>query len=150
MSEEILLRTLPASIVIVDTGADTSTPIVRSVLRQADAVIVPVVCEPWGVDGIQEVFEEIRSVGRADLLASHSVRIVISRREKTRVHDVLENSLREQLGKMVSATVIHKSAAIAVASHRAENLTATHPLRKAANAILRETLQTITKTEAAA
>jgi len=147
---ELLVRMLPTDLVIVDTGADTSTPIVRSVLAQADAVIVPVVPEPWSCDGIGEVFEEIQSVGRVDLLRSGRVRVVVSRREKTKVHDILEGSLRERLGDVVSETVVPKSAAIALVSHKADNLSARHPLAKIGAALLREILTaTETKGEAA-
>lgn len=149
-SEEIVLRSLPADVVIVDTGADTSQPIARSVLQQADVVIVPAVPEPWSVDGIGEVFEEIRSVGRADLIYDQRVRVVVTRRERNRVHDALEESLRERLGELVSTTVVPKSAAIALASHKADNLTKTHPLRKIATALLREILEAATEREAAA
>ena len=147
---ELLLSGLPADIVIVDTGADTSTPIVRSVLSQADAVIVPAVPEPWSVDGIGEVFEEIRSVGRSDLLFEQRIRVVVTRRERSKVHDVLEDSLRQRIGSIVSPTVVPKSAAIAVVSHRAENLTPRHALHKIATAILEEILATTTRKEAAA
>lgn len=137
---DIVLRGLPADLVVVDTPPDTSLPIVRSVLAQSDAVLIPVVPEPWSVDMIAAVFNEIRSVGRRDLLDDRRVRVVVSRRERNKVHDVLEASLRETLGSIVSDTVVPKSAAIGLVSHRAENLTAKHPLRKIAAALLREIL----------
>lgn len=149
-SKEIVLRTLPAEIVIVDTGADTSTPIARSVLRQADAVIVPVVPEPWSVDGILEVFEEIMSTGRSDLIRSGSIRIVISRRERNKVHDILEDTLRKRFGKIVSATVVPKSAAVGVVSHKADNLRPGHALAKIGAALLREILDVVEMKGAAA
>jgi cellulose biosynthesis protein BcsQ len=149
-TDEIVLRSLPGDVVIVDTGADTSTPIARSVLVQADVVLIPAVPEPWSVDGIGEVIEECRSVGRSDLYYENRIRVVVTRRERNRVHDVLEGSLRERLGELVSRTVIPKSAAIALASHKAENLTPSHPLRKLAAAILRECLDIATGKEAAA
>lgn len=139
-SEEIVLRSLPADVLIVDTGADTSTPIVRSVLRQADAVIVPVVPEPWSVDGIVEVFEEIQSTGRRDLLQGDGIRIVVSRRERNKVHDILEDTLRQRYGELVSPTVVPKSAAIALVSHKAEALRPGHTLAKIGFALLEETL----------
>jgi cellulose biosynthesis protein BcsQ len=149
-SEEIVLRSLPADVVIVDTGADTSTPIVRSVLRQSDAVIVPVVPEPWSVDGIVEVLEEIQSTGRSDLLRSGGIRIVVSRRERNKVHDILEHTLRERFGELVSRTVVPKSAAIALVSHKADNLRPGHALAKIGTALLREILDVVETKGAAA
>ena len=149
-SEEIVLRSLPADVVIVDTGADTSTPIVRSVLRQSDAVIVPVVPEPWSVDGVVEVFEEIQSTGRSDLLRSGGIRIVVSRRERNKVHDILEHTLRERFGDIVSPTVVPKSAAIALVSHKADNLRPKHALAKIGTALLGEILDVVETKGAAA
>jgi cellulose biosynthesis protein BcsQ len=146
---ELLVRMLPSDVVIVDTGADTSTPIVRSILAQSDAVIVPAVPEPWSCDGIGEVWEEIQSVGRADLLRDGRVRVVITRRERNKVHDVLEAGLRERIGDVVSKTVVPKSASIAVVSHKAENLRPTNPLAKIGAALLRECLTLATKEVAA-
>lgn len=115
-SERLCLRELPSEIVVVDTGSDCSTPIVRSIISQADAVVVPVVCEPWGTDGIRNVLEEIRSVGRGDLIDRRLVRVVVNRREKTKTQDILEASLRDQLGSLVSDVVVPKSAPIALLS----------------------------------
>lgn len=149
-TEHLLLRELPASVLVVDTGPDCSTPIVRSVLAQSDVVIVPVAAEPWSVDMVREVWEEIQSVGRADLLHDKRVRVVISRRQRTRVQDVLEQSIRESLGDLVSRTVIPHAAATALVSHRAENLTERHQLRKLADELLREVLSLTDHKEAAA
>lgn len=149
-TEHLLLRELPADVVIVDTGPDCSTPIVRSVLAQSDAVIVPVAAEPWSVDMVREVWEELQSVGRSDLIHDQRIRVVISRRQRTKVQDVLEQSIRDSLGALVSRTVIPQTAAIALVSHRAENLTARNPLRKIAEDLLREVLSLTTHKEAAA
>lgn len=148
--EEIVLRDLPANVVIVDTGADCSQPIVRSALAQSDAVIIPTVAEPWSSDMIDAVFEEIRSVGRADLFRDDCVRVVISRRQRTKVQDILEQSIRDTLGDMVSKTVIPQSAPIALASHRAQSLDAKHPLSKLAGKLLDEILDISTPKGAAA
>jgi len=139
-TRELVLSRLPADVVIVDTGADTSTWIVRSALAQADAVIIPTVPEPWSLDGIGEVMSEVRSVGRLDLLDSNRVRVVITRREKNKTHDAVEKSIRDQIPHLVSTTVVPKSAAIGLVSHDARFLTPTHVLRKISGAILRETL----------
>jgi cellulose biosynthesis protein BcsQ len=149
-TERLLLRELPANVLIVDTGPDCSTPIVRSVLAQSDAVIVPVAAEPWSVDMVREVWEELQSVGRADLIHDDRIRVVISRRQRTKVQDVLEQSIRDSLGSVVSRTVIPHAAATALVSHRAENLTARHPLRKLADDLLREVFSLTAHKEAAA
>ena len=112
-------------------------------------MIVPVVPEPWSVDGVVEVFEEIQSTGRSDLLRSGRLRIVVSRRERNKVHDILEQSLRQQFGELVSPTVVPKSAAIAVVSHKADNLRPRHALAKIGSALLAEILDS-TNTKGAA
>jgi cellulose biosynthesis protein BcsQ len=149
-TETLLLRELPADVIIVDTGPDCSTPIVRSVLSQSDVVLVPVAAEPWSVDMVREVWEEIQSVGRSDLIRDGRVRVVISRRQRTKVQDVLERSIRDSLGDVVSPTVIPHAAATALVSHRAQNLTDRHPMRRLAAEILREALDLIPTKEAAA
>lgn len=128
-AREICLGQLPGDVVVVDTGSDCSTPLVRSVLAQADAVVVPTVCEPWGTDGVRNVLEEIRTVGRRDLLADRRVRVVINRREKNKTQDLLEQALRDQLGEFVSDVVFPKSAPIALLSAGPAALTPKHKIR---------------------
>ena len=127
-AKEILLSSLPADIVVVDTGADTSTNLVRSVIQQADYLVVPTVCELWGVDALDMVFEEVRSCGRSDLFEG-GLSVVISKREKNKVHDVLEAKIREGLGDVVSSVVVPKSATISHVAGGPQYLTARHALR---------------------
>jgi cellulose biosynthesis protein BcsQ len=122
--------------VIVDTPPDISTHAVRSVLKQADVVISPVVCEPWAVDATESLVRELRSVGREDLIESGMVRFVINQRQNTSLQNKLEKAILEQWGRLVSSVVIPKTVAIAEASISPAVLTKKHPLFKAAAAIL--------------
>lgn len=128
-AREVVVSDLPADVVVVDTGADTSTYLVRSVIQQADYLVVPTVCEPWGVDAIDMVFEQVRSCGRSDLF-DRGLSVVVSQRQRNKMHDVLEASIRDSLGTVVSPVVVPKSAPIALVAGGAQFLTPTHTLRK--------------------
>jgi cellulose biosynthesis protein BcsQ len=130
-AREVVVSHLPADVVVVDTGADTSTYLVRSVIQQADYLVVPTVCEPWGVDAIDMVFEQVRSCGRSDLF-DRGLSVVVSQRQRVKMHDVLEASIRDSLGAVVSPVVVPKSAPIALVAGGSQFLTPTHSLRKIA------------------
>jgi cellulose biosynthesis protein BcsQ len=135
-AKELVIKPLPFDVVIVDTPPDISTHAVRSVLKQADVVISPVVCEPWAVDATESLVRELRSVGREDLIESGMVRFVINQRQNTSLQNKLEKAILEQWGRLVSSVVIPKTVAIAEASISPAVLTKKHPLFKAAAAIL--------------
>jgi cellulose biosynthesis protein BcsQ len=130
-AREVVLSNLPADVVVVDTGADASTSLVRSVIEQADYLIVPTVCEPWGVDAVDMVVEQVRSCGRSDLF-DRGLSIVVSMRQRNKTHDVLEASLRDSLGSAVSPVVIPRTAAIGHVAGGPQFLTQTHAMRKIA------------------
>lgn len=134
-AQELAISALPFDVVIVDTPPDISTPAVRSILRQADVVISPVVCEPWAVDATESLVREIYSVGRRDLVDSGRIRFVVNMRQKCAIHDKLEAAIRQQWGGLVSSVVIPRSVAISEASISPEVLTKKHPLWKAATGI---------------
>jgi cellulose biosynthesis protein BcsQ len=149
-AQSVALKWLPADVVIVDTGADCSTPLVRSVIAQADYVVVPTVAEPWGYEGVRQTVHEIQSVGRRDLLDSGRVSVVISRRERLKVQDVLEASLRDALGSMVSRIVVPKTAAVGLVSGGPEYLTARHVLRGLVASLWADIFSTLDTKELAA
>lgn len=125
---------LPADVVIVDTGADCSTPLVRSVIAQSDYIVCPTTCGPWGFDAVEQVVEEIRSSGRSDLF-SGGLLFVVSKRQRNKTHDVLEAKLRDGLGDLVSDVVIPLTTAIEHVSGGPQFLTARHALRNYAGDI---------------
>lgn len=127
---DVVLSALPFDVVVVDCPPDVSTHAVRSVLSQADAVISPVVCEPWAVDATEQIASEIVSCKREDLLDSGSLRFVVNMRQKTSMADKLEKALRSRWGKLVSPIVVQRSVAIAEASFSPALLTIKHPLWK--------------------
>jgi len=137
-AEELVLSRLPFDVVVVDTPPDISLPVVRSILRQADLVVSPVVCEPWAVDGTESLVREILSVGRRDLVDSGRVRFVVNMRQKCAVHDKLERAIRKQWGNLVSGVVLPRSIAVAEASISPAVLTKKHALYKAAVSLWNE------------
>ena len=143
-ARDLVLSDLPFDVVFVDTPPDISTYAVRSVLRQADLVISPVVCEPWAVDSIAALVKELRSVGRSDLVQSGGVRWVVNMRQRCALHDTLEKNIRKVWGPHISRVVIPRSVAIAEASLDPRVLTKKHPLWKAGLAIWKE-LETLAK-----
>ena len=145
---ELVLSGLPFDLVVVDCPPDISSPLVRSVLRQADAVVSPVQCEPWAAKTMEATAREIVSVGRQDLLDEGLLRFVINMRAKCSLHEVVEKSIRKSWGRMVSPTVIPRSVSVAEASYSPPLLTKTNPLFKAGSAILAE-IEKQTKRKAA-
>jgi cellulose biosynthesis protein BcsQ len=147
-AKELVVKPLPFDVVFVDTPPDISTHGVRSILRQCDVVISPVVCEPWAVDATESLLREIRSVGREDLIESGLVRFVVNQRQNTAIQSKLEKVIRDQWGELVSPVVIPKTVAIAEASISPAVLTKKNPLWKAATAILSD-VQRVAKRRAA-
>jgi cellulose biosynthesis protein BcsQ len=127
-ARSLVLSDLPHAVVVVDTPPDISTYAVRSVLRQADVVISPVVCDPWSVDATEYLVRELVSVGRGDLVERGLVRFVVNMRQKTAMADRLERDIRKVWGGMVSSVVIPKTVAIGEASFAPALLTKKHPL----------------------
>lgn len=148
-AKDLVLSELPFAAVVVDTPPDISLPAVRSILRQCDVVISPVVCEPWAVDATESLIREIMSVGRRDLVDSGRVRFVVNMRQKCAVHDKLERSIRDHWGDLVSRVVIPRSIAVAEASISPAVLTKKHTLYKAALSLWKELRQVHEKRGAA-
>jgi cellulose biosynthesis protein BcsQ len=148
-ARSLVLQSLPFDVAIVDTPPDVSGWAVRSVLRQADAVVAPVVCDPWAIDGVEHLLREIVSVGRGDLLDRGLVRLVLNMKQKTALADRMENEIRRLWGDLICPVVIPRSVAIAEASLAAEVLTKKHALWKAGLGIWADLDNTLTKREAA-
>lgn len=127
-ARSLVLSGLPMDVVVVDTPPDISTHAVRSVLRQADVVISPVVCDPWSVDATEHLIRELVSVGRGDLVERSLVRFVVNMRVRTTIADRLERDIRKLWGAMVSPVVIPRTVAIGEASLAPSVLTKKHPL----------------------
>ena len=148
-ARSLAIESLPFDVAIVDTPPDVSGWAVRSVLRQANAVIAPVICDPWAVDGVEQLLREIVSVGRGDLIDRGLVRLVINMKQKTALSDRLENEIRHLWGDLVSSVVIPRAVAIAEASISPELLTKKHALWKAGLGIWADLDKTLKKRGAA-
>jgi cellulose biosynthesis protein BcsQ len=112
----LLLKQLPFHTVVVDTPADGSCPAVQSALQQADYVLIPTLPEPWATSGVQQIMQELRNVGRHDLIENGAVSVVINCKQRTRVHDQFEQLIRDTYGPLVSDHVLARCAASGIAS----------------------------------
>lgn len=129
---ELLLRGLPHDYLVVDTPADTSIPATRAALSVADYVVVPVLPDSFSIWATELLIREIAAVGRADLLESNRVRLVINQRQKWAVHDAAETEIRERYGSLVVADCVARAVRITEASMAPELLKKTNPVFKAA------------------
>jgi cellulose biosynthesis protein BcsQ len=132
---ELLISGLPHDWVIVDTPANSSTPATRSALAQSDFVLVPVLASSFAIWGAEMVLREIESVGRADLIETGRVRLVINGRQKWAVQDAAEQEIRARYGELVAVDVVPWGVRIGEASMAPELLKKTNPIWKAAERI---------------
>jgi len=145
----LLLRELPFDTVIVDTPADGSAPVVQSALRQADYVVVPTMPEPWGLLGVRQILDELRSCGRSDLVRSGAVRVVINCRQKLRMHDQFEGLMRDEFGAAVFKEALQRCAATGMVAVGPGFVDRKSAVWKACVALWRDISQTIERRAAA-
>ncbi len=112
----LALRELPVDVVIVDSPPDVGAPIVRAAIREADAVLAPIVPEVWGLEAAPEIVGALHDAKRHDL--AHSIRFVVNLRQRRALHDAIETVLRHQFGELVSSVVIPSAAQVAESAAR--------------------------------
>lgn len=117
---ELTLRELPVDVVIVDSPPDVGAPIVRAAIREADAVLAPIVPECWGLEAAPEIVGALHDAKRHDL--AHSIRFVVNLRQRRALHDAIETVLRHQFGELVSSIVIPNAAQVAESAARGSPL----------------------------
>ena len=112
----LTLRDLPVDVVIVDSPPDVGAPVVRAAIREADAVLAPIVAEAWGLEAAPEIVGALHDAKRHDL--AHSIRFVVNLRQRRALHDAVETVLRHQFGDLVSTVVIPNAAQVAESAAR--------------------------------
>ena len=112
----LLLRELPVDLVIVDSPPDVGAPVVRAAIREADAVLAPIVPECWGLEAAPEIVGALHDAKRHDL--AHSIRFVVNLRQRRALHDAIETVLRHQFGELVSPIVIPNAAQVSESAAR--------------------------------
>jgi chromosome partitioning protein len=113
---ELTLRELPVDVVIVDSPPDVGAPVVRAAIREADAVLAPVVPECWGLEAAPEIVGALHDAKRHDL--AHSIRFVVNLRQRRALHEAIETVLRHQFGEAVSGIVIPNAAQVSESAAR--------------------------------
>ena len=112
----LTLRELPVDVVIVDSPPDVGAPVVRAAIREADAVLAPIVPECWGLEAAPEIVGALHDAKRHDL--AHSIRFVVNLRQRRALHDAIETVLRHQFGDLVSQIVIPYAAQVSESAAR--------------------------------
>ena len=97
-------------VVIVDTPSRLDSRLFRSLVSQADAVIVPVQPESFCAQNIPEVLQEITFAGRADLITSGAVRLVFNMVQRCATHAAWQHVISAQWPALISPTVCARSA----------------------------------------
>lgn len=117
---DLALRDLPVDVAIVDSPPDVGAPVVRAAIREADAVLAPVIPETFGLEAAPEILGALHDAGRHDL--AHSIRFVVNLRQRRALHDAVETVLRHQFGEAVSPVVIPSAAQVAESAARGSPL----------------------------
>ncbi len=113
---ELVLRDLPVDVVIVDSPPDVGAPVVRAAIREADAVLAPIVPECWGLEAAPEIVGALHDAKRHDL--AHSLKFVVNLRQRRALHDAIETVLRHQFGDLVSSIVVPNAAQVSESAAR--------------------------------
>lgn len=100
---------VPADIVVVDTPPSLPDPVFRSLVGQADVVLCPVQPEPWVLQNVPNLINEISYAGRGDMLEHGAFRLVLNDVQKTAGHRAWETVLRAHYGQWLSDVVWPRS-----------------------------------------
>lgn len=101
---------LPFDIAIVDTPPHLASTFFRAVVSQSHAVIAPVQPEPHAVQTVSDLMQQME-VGGGHLLDNHTLRLVVTMRQKSTNHEAHERYLRKNWPKYVSPVVIPRATA---------------------------------------
>lgn len=112
----LALRDLPVDVVIVDSPPDVGAPVVKAAIREADAVLAPLMPEVWSLEAAPEIMGALHDAKRHDL--AHSIRFVVNLRQRRALHDAVETVLRHTYGEAVSGIVIPNATQVAESAAR--------------------------------
>jgi chromosome partitioning protein len=113
----IELGNVPLGVVVVDTPPHMPSTLLRSIVAQSDAVVVPVQPEAFCVQNITQLLSEIDAAGGGDLIESGRVRFVFNMVQKCVTHAAWSEMVRTNWGELLSAVSIPRAMAWADASN---------------------------------
>jgi cellulose biosynthesis protein BcsQ len=117
--ESIELDAVPFSTVVVDTPPQMQSTLLRSIVAQSDAVVIPVQPEPFCVQNIVELVSEIENAGGGEMIATGRVRFVFNMVQKCLTHASWAALVSSQWSDMLSDVSIARAAAWADMSNHA-------------------------------
>jgi cellulose biosynthesis protein BcsQ len=109
--QSVDLHSMPWDTVVVDTPPHIQSELLRSIVHQADAVLVPIQPETWPVQNVQSLVGEIVNAGRSDLVEKGGLRFVLNMVSKCSVHTYWHEVLKRDIGGLLSEVVIPRAAA---------------------------------------
>jgi cellulose biosynthesis protein BcsQ len=111
------LSSVPLGTLVVDTPPQMNSTLLRSVVAQSDAIVVPVQPEPYCVQNIAELVAEIANAGGADLLEAGRVRLVFNMVQKCVTHAAWVAVVRANWGHLLSPVTVARAMAWADVSN---------------------------------
>lgn len=109
--QTIHMEHVPFATVLVDTPPQMPSTLLRSIVAQSDAVVVPVHPEPWGVQNIAGLLSEIEHAGGGEMLDAGRVRLVFNMTQKCLTHAAWQTYVAEHWGGLLSPVVVPRAAA---------------------------------------
>lgn len=96
---------------VVDTPPQLNSSMVRSIVAQSDAIVVPVQPEPYCVQNIAELLAEIANGGGGEMIDTGRVRLVFNMVQKCVTHAAWSAVVRANWGALVSEVSVPRAMA---------------------------------------
>jgi cellulose biosynthesis protein BcsQ len=109
--QSIELDYVPANTLILDTPPQMPSTLLRSIVGQADAIIVPIQPEPFCIQNVNELVAEINNAGGGDLLEAGRVRFVFNMVQKCVTHAAWVAMVTASYEDMLSTVVVARATA---------------------------------------
>lgn len=106
--QDVAFDAVPVSLLFVDTPPRLSTAIFRRVVAQSHVIIAPVQPEPFTLQNIPDLFQELTDAG-VNVEPGGPLRMVVTMRQKCANHDAWESVLRHSWPDHVSPVVIPRA-----------------------------------------
>jgi cellulose biosynthesis protein BcsQ len=108
--QDVAFDAVPVRMLFVDTPPHLSTAIFRRVVAQSHVIIAPVQPEPYTLQNIPDLFQELADAG-VNVEPGGPLRMVVTMRQKCANHDAWEAVLRHNWPHHVSPVVVPRAAA---------------------------------------
>lgn len=109
--QRVELETVPVDTLVVDTPPQLNSTMLRSIVAQSDAIVVPVQPEPYCVQNISELLAEIVNGGGGELIETGRVRLVFNMVQKCVTHAAWAAMVRANWGSLVSPVTVARAMA---------------------------------------